>query len=394
MANNLSASFPEVWAREQQEVFHKENVAMAIAKYQTGLDGKKFGDTLNRVYRSMSEYVDVYTPGTDATEEDLTNVAEQLLINKKFSKRFYIDGMDDIQSQYSEALEYGKDTGEYLSNQVDADVLGEALNAGSTITVGTLATDNILSTLTGVNKAMKKKNVMWKNKYGVISPEFEEILIQYVSGKETIKGDQVGMNGYLLTRMGFDFYVSNQLTSTATLSLATQPTANDTVTIAGQVFKFVAAPANAWEIDLWTNVDATRVNLATLINAPGTTTAGGIALTGEALKMFKARISAVNDATADTLVVTGKGMGVLDVATSLTDETDAWTATAQLQHNLFGLKGNPYLVMQKSPKVLEKENPNRDGKNYINTILYGVKTFSDNAKAMVDVTIRCDTYNA
>ena len=31
MANALTASFPEIWAKEQQEVFYKENVAMAVA---------------------------------------------------------------------------------------------------------------------------------------------------------------------------------------------------------------------------------------------------------------------------------------------------------------------------------------------------------------------------
>jgi predicted nucleotide-binding protein (sugar kinase/HSP70/actin superfamily) len=103
MANSFSASFPEVWAKEQQEVFYKENVAMKIANYQTGLEGKKFGDTLNRVYRTMSQYADIYT-GADTSIEDLTDTAEQLIVNKKFSKTFYVDAMDDIQSAYSEAL--------------------------------------------------------------------------------------------------------------------------------------------------------------------------------------------------------------------------------------------------------------------------------------------------
>jgi len=31
MANSFSASFPEIWAREQQEIFYKENVGMKVA---------------------------------------------------------------------------------------------------------------------------------------------------------------------------------------------------------------------------------------------------------------------------------------------------------------------------------------------------------------------------
>jgi hypothetical protein len=75
------------------------------------------------------------------------------------------------------------------------------LLAASTITVGTLVTTNIVSAITGANKALAKKNVLGKNKYAVISPEFEEILVQYVENKSTVKGDQIGMNGYLMTWM-------------------------------------------------------------------------------------------------------------------------------------------------------------------------------------------------
>lgn len=60
MANNLSASFPEVWAKEQQTVFYKENVAMKVADMSFNSD-MKYGDTLNRTYRSSSN-VQVYTP--------------------------------------------------------------------------------------------------------------------------------------------------------------------------------------------------------------------------------------------------------------------------------------------------------------------------------------------
>ena len=93
-----------------------------------------------------------------------------------------------------------------------------------------------------------------------------------------------------------------------------------------------------------------RANLATLINAPATTTATGVALTGSALRLFQNQITATNDNTANTLYVVAKGVGVLDVSSALTDGTDTWTATSQLQHNLFGVVGNPSLVIQREPK--------------------------------------------
>lgn len=192
---------------------------------------------------------------------------------------------------------------------------------------------------------------------------------------------------------GIKFYVSNQLTSTAVLSLATQVTADDTVVIAGVTFTFKAAPAAAGEVDIGANVDGTRANLATLINAPDTTTATGIALSAADQLTFQT-ISAVNDNTANTLTVTALGIGVLDVSETLTDGTDAWTATKQLQRNLFGVVGNPVLVVQREPSV--KVVPAQDmlADYYINGVLFGTKTFTDNGKQMVDVRVRCDAYSA
>lgn len=81
------------------------------------------------------------------------------------------------------------------------------------------------------------------------------------------------------------------------------------------------------------------------------------------------------------------------VSETFTDATDTWTAASRLQHQLFGVKGNPYLIMQRMPKVKERPVQDKDGSNYLNTVLYGVKTFRDNSFAMVNVTIRADGFS-
>lgn len=92
------------------------------------------------------------------------------------------------------------------------------------------------------------------------------------------------------------------------------------------------------------------------------------------------------------VVVTFKGIGTLTVSETLTPAADVWTTTLQKQLLCFGIKGNPVLVMQKSPSVEIKDNPSRLGKNILNGCLYGVKTFVDNAIRMVKVEIKSDTY--
>lgn len=136
------------------------------------------------------------------------------------------------------------------------------------------------------------------------------------------------------------------------------------------------------------DADATRANFATLLNAPQTTTATGVALTGTNLKNFQARVVASNNNTANTLTVRYKGAGSLTVSEALTDGTDTWTTTLQKQLCLLGVRNKcTTLIVQSAPRVYRKEEPKKIGGNYLTAMLYGIKTFVDNAKCMVRVEI-------
>lgn len=401
MANSFSADFPEIWAREQQEIFYKENVAMKIA--DTSFKGQMSrGDTLNRPYRS-SNAVQAYTRGTAITINDKTDTNEQLSVNREFADGFYVDDFDKIQSNYDLISAYAKDGGVYLSNQIDADVLGEYGNATSTVDDGTLGgtsgngialtTSNVLSVVSAAKKKLGKQNIPLSDLFGVVSPEFEEVLIQYGAGRDTTMGDGMNKDGAIMDFYGFRMYRSNQLAGSAILSLVTQPTNNDTVVIQGVTFTFVTSiGTTAGNVLIGANVDATRVNLAGAINNPSTTSSTQVALSVENRKIFDNLVTATDSPSGDTLTVVYKGAGVLTVSETLTDATDTWTAVKQKQHNLFGRKGAITLVIQSDARVQIKEVPDKFGKNILNGVLYGVKTFADGAKKLVNVEIKSSAY--
>ena len=108
------------------------------------------------------------------------------------------------------------------------------------------------------------------------------------------------------------------------LSLATNPTADDTVTAKGVTFTFKTAPSAAGEVDIGADVDATRANLAAAINGTGTPGSSTyIELSAaDRLTLKNASVAAVNNDTADTLTVTA--YGAIGGAETLTDGTDAW----------------------------------------------------------------------
>ena len=402
MANSFSASFRDIWAKEQQTVFYKKNVARQIADTSHESELVR-GDVLKRTYRSAAGYAKVYTRGSDMTERTLTDTAETLTVDKEYYDFFYVDDHDKLQNNYNAAVNYGKDGGEMLSQQIDSDVLGEVLNATSTVDDGTiggtsgngiaLSTSNVVKTTTAVTKKLKKLNVYGTDKYGTISPEFEDILVQYGAARETDMGDSINRKPEFMDWMGYKLYSTNQTTGTAELALATKPTANDTVTISGVTFTFVSTiGSTAGNVLIGASADATRANLAALINAPATTTANGVALATADADFFTARISAVNNDTTNVLTVTAKGVGTLEVSETLTDGTDTWTSAKQKQHLMFGVKGNPTLVVQQDPSIEFVKAEKRKGYFYQNTILYGVKTYNDNAKQMVNVELNSSDY--
>ena len=139
---------------------------------------------------------------------------------------------------------------------------------------------------------------------------------------------------------------------------------------------------------LGSDVDATRARLAALINDPTTTSANQVALSAANAAVFQAKFVAVNNDTADTLTVFRKGDGTITVASALTNAANLWTQNAIIQHNLFAVRGNPTLVMQRKPAVKVDDAEKRMGKYVKNAVLYGVKTFRDNSRRMVNVKVR------
>ena len=139
-------------------------------------------------------------------------------------------------------------------------------------------------------------------------------------------------------------------------------------------------------------VDATRINLETLINAPATTTANGVALSTANQRLFSENFTATDSPSADTLTIVGKWVGTLEVSETLTDATDTFTAALEKQHNLFGRRGGITLVMQSDARPQVKQVPDKLWVNILNWVLYWVKTFADGAKETVNVEIASSAY--
>ena len=397
MANSFN--FADIMARSQQDVFMKKSVAMILAENKSM--ALTYGKSYQRPYSSVSadDDVDVMNRTSDLTVTDVSDTIETLTVDKQRSKVLEVHDWDEIQSSYPLASTYGDQFGEIMKSKIDMDVLYEVVNSLNTVDAGSvwgtagqgidLTSSNVAETVFAVTRELHESNVIDTDFVAAVSPKFEQKIASYYGAKVTDLGDNVSQNGYFNQIAGFKLYSTNNLTCSAVLALATNPTANDTVTIGGVTFTFVSSiGSTAGNVLIGGSADASRANLAALINAPWTTTATGVALSTANIRKVTARLTAVNDDTANTLTVYYKGANSLTTAETLTAVADVWTSTLKKQLNVFGIRNKcTTLIFQKKATVEVTRRPLQFS-NYIKSgMLYGIKTFKDNAQRMVKVEI-------
>lgn len=403
MANSLTAFNPKYWSKRMQMVHEKEVVYRAICNFEER-EVLRDGDTVARPYRSAM-VPQTYTKGTAVTIQDVTATEETLVVNVAKIVPFYVDDLDRIQNKWNTVDAFSEDASNDLYQIVDGDVLGEYDQATSTLdnydfggTLGdglTITTSNILQVFARASKKLDALNIKAKDRFAVISPQFKQVLVEYLGGKESLLGDSTGENGNIGRYGGFELYVSNALGWSASLAFGTNPTADDTVVINGVTFTFKATPAAAGQVDIGADAAASLVLLVAAVN----NTNGYAAGAGSATAYFEvsaadraklAGVVATNATSAMTLK--GEGVSYLVVSETLTAAADIWTLAKQIQHNLFGKKKAIDLVIQKAPSVEFRMVQDKLGRNVLPWVLYGLKTFAEGKPMLVDVKMRSDAF--
>lgn len=397
-------NFKEVFSDSYQEIFQKVLVGLKVAN--TSLrSGLRYGESVTRIKYDISNVlVRSITIGTDRTVDSVTDSEELLAVDQKFGTTFALSVYEKVQAgPLSPAAVIGAKVAHKLAEHIDADILGETVNAFSTFDTGDLTTTTsngtpiTLSSTTVpqlVSRApakLRSNNQTLTNLCFVVDSYAAATMTEYLLGKNIDLAGSTYANGYTGSVSNAEVYVSENLTGEAVLSMATNPTAGDTVTIEGVVFTFVATLGAAGDLHIGTAVDDTRANFAAALNAPGTAiveaaTTGytPVSASDQAILANK-RITATNDNTANTLTVKGKGAGRLSVGETLTAVADVWSKN--FIHCYFGKKGAIDVVIQDQVDMEMRDEPKQRATNILADALYGYKTFTDGAQQFLDVQL-------
>lgn len=385
-----------------QETFNKVLVAKSImnTRFQSTL---RYGESVERVAFDISNVrVRSVSRGSASTIDTITDSAETLTVNLEYEAVFHIsDGEVTQAGPMNPGEKIGGEVAIKVAADLDARCFAEVRNAANTFDTGdltTLASTGTAITLSSTTvpqmvtrmpaKLRYQENQTITNMAFVVDSYAAADIEQYLLGKQFDIVTSVFKNGYAGPIATAEVYVSENLSSTAVLSIATTPTDGDTVTIQGVTFTFkTTLGVTAGNVAIGGSADAARLNLAELINAPGTTDAGMVALSAanQLILTDVLKAVAVDDAAANTLTLTTTGGGRLIVSETFTDGTDAWTKN--YLHCYFGKKGAIDLVVQDMKPVDMRPTDDRRGTNVFSSYLAGLKTFADGAKKFLDVQI-------
>lgn len=395
-------NFKEVFSDSYQEIFQKVLVGLKVAN--TSLrSGLRYGESVTRIkYDISGVHVRPITIGTDRVIDPVTDSEELLPVNQKFGTTFALSVYERVQAgPLSPAAVIGAKVAHKLAEHIDSDILGETVNAFSTFDTGDLTTTTSNGTSIALSATtvpqlvsrapakLRANNQTLTNLCFVIDSYAAATMTEYLLGKNIDLAGSTYANGYTGTVSTAEVYVSENLTGEAVLGMATNVTADDTVTIEGVVFTAKAIPAEPGEFDIGANAAATRVILVNAINGAAT---GKDSATGyfevsaaDRATLTNKRIVATDSTTANTITIVGKGAGRLTVAETLTAAADEWSKN--FVHAYFGKKGAIDVVIQDQVDMEMRDEPKQRATNILADALYGYKTFSDGAQQFLDVKI-------
>lgn len=360
----------------------------------------KDGQIVDRPYRA-NVVAENISRGTALTAQDLTATSDTLTVNKYMGLLMFVDTIDKIQNKYDAAREWANEAATRLSNKIDAACLYEATSADVTVdyndldstqTAGlpaVITTSNVYKLFTVSGRKLTTANVPMAGRFAVISPEVHQTLLEYVGGKESAFGDRTSEAGNVGRYMGFDLFVSNNLTGSARWTPADNPSDEATITIAGITFTFQSViGAAAGNVLQTTNTATTLDALTALINAGGVGDGTNSVSLTTANQRICQDLVAVDGTTY--IEVFHKGTANISVATS--EAADLWSH--KTQHCLFGQRGAIDLVIQKEPGVemASTVSAGKLGMNILPYTLFGVKTFYDMKARILDVEVDSSNY--
>jgi hypothetical protein len=395
MANNLSASSAALWSKVSQYNLLKTSIFRSICSFaeQAGL---KMGVSVDRPYDSVIA-TQKYAKGVPATAQDISSTSDKLEINDSSEALIYIDNVDLAQNNINMATKKALEMGRAMKVDIDAAALYagargavssvDASDFGGTAGVGvTLSTSNVVAVVSRIKLKLIRQNVSIEpgNLFIAASGELQQVIIEFLAGKESALGDKRTEDGMVGTFLGFELFDTNNAPASIRWTPANTPSDADAITVNGVTFTAETGALDAaGKFKSETSVEVTLAHLAAFINAGGATvTASGYALSVADQRIVQ-RWVAVPAATYIDIYCKGASY----ITATGTEAADLFSRPTQ--HIVAGVKKAIDSVVQIEPdiEITSALSNGLHGKYYGGLTVFGHKVFNEGTKKLVDVKL-------
>lgn len=317
-----------------------------------------------------------YTPGTDLTIDPLTATNSQLVVDQSKAVTFSVDPIEVKQANAPWATQVAYQAAYQLRNNIDQYVINTGItNASTTTNAGSQTTSTILALLNDRHAQLGRNNALDDTVFAVIDYDRLSLLTQTFVANGFNEADAMLRNQFVGRASGFDVYVTNNLPSTNTFTLAVNPTAGNTFTIYGVTWTYVVigTATNAGEISIGAVLATTQASTLNAINGTGTPGAANyIDVSVDNRRNLQNRQLLASAFVANVSTLTGFGkMAATSVFTSASNLFGTETTTL-----LFGRIGAISLAIQMMPDLYIRPEPKQISDNYITQVLFGAAVFS------------------
>lgn len=278
MANSVSAAYKSVQPNRTQAYLREALVSDVITKAEFG--NVSPAQNIKFPYMNSVKVQDyLYQTGNPRT--DITQVADSYQIDQAKTAVAGYDRIQNLQMQNPSWVSMiEEEMGFQLARNVDQTVIQTGIDASFTnVAGGGITAGALLALMANTAAYLTEARAFPGMRFWIMDPLRAALLPQMDASSGFVRADQAlvkGMNGYQgQEAVGFKILVSNELEYTVVLSLETNPTAGQTITLGGFTWTFVAngTAAAAGEISLGTGGGAlatTQANLVAAVNGTGT----------------------------------------------------------------------------------------------------------------------------
>lgn len=418
--------YQTIWTKEYQ----KSNWAMAVHPVIADMQFKsdlQVGDTVKRRYRTNPIFAQNLGSDGSYVPQYYVEGEESFSISKQKNATVRIPKPQVLHTDLPVTESYGKQLANAIWQEIEADTLYTAYagagteldaayfggNSGEGLTVGI---GNIANIPVMAMEVFRGKNVVFNSnlRFGklaydqyaglltwVMPPQVWSVIETYMIARVTPRGDDAAVNGYVGRFGGFECFVVNTLTFTTRLELGANPTDGDTMTLKGVAFRFKDTLAANGDIKIGSDAEETAENVANALNALTTGGAhfdafvdGTDTLSENGFTIQKSQngalhgIVATADATGVNIAI--KGAGKVTVSETFTSSSNELTAAKQCVQSLFVIGKNVCLAIRKEPEIYENYVSNAVARDYVMWTVYDNKVFQDQARAIINLPVRCD----